>query len=227
MPALGDVKRLRGRGQARLSVVGRSSIVIGMVRKIRSAGRPVTAIILAGGRGLRMKGNKALLPVPGGTLLSRKVDQLRPHFDEILVSLSAGGRLDAAGVRSVEDEEPGAGPLAGIMAGLKAARNDVCVVVACDIPDIDIALLRRLARAAAAAEVVVPVTKAGQCEPLFAVYSKPVVPKIKVLLGTGTRKIIPLFDRCRTVFVAMGDEGWLRNLNTRRDYHDYLRQFRQ
>ena len=37
----------------------------------------------------------------------------------------------------VRDEVEGLGPLGGILAGLKAARNEACLVIACDIPEIE------------------------------------------------------------------------------------------
>ncbi len=202
-----------------------------MKRRIRCGGRPMTVIVLAGGRSRRMKADKAGLDVGGRTLLEHVLDQVQPLFDEVLVSLSPGQRVDytkrrgvsAPQLRIVRDEMPGLGPMAGILAGLTAARNDACMVVACDIPNVDAPFLRRLARAAAKSEIAVPVTAAGQFEPLFAVYAKSVIPKIEALLGSGERSLLPLFPKCRTVSVPLGNARWLRNLNTRADYNDYLR----
>jgi molybdopterin-guanine dinucleotide biosynthesis protein A len=212
-------------------------------RKIRCGGKPMTAIVLAGGRGRRMKADKAGLAVGGRTLLEHVLSQLEPNFEEILVSVSPGqatgpealsgrkpsGRAKHAAVCRgprpgvVEDEIPGLGPLGGILSGVKAAAYDACAVVACDIPDIDVPLLRSLARAAGDADIAVPVGPAGHFEPLFAVYRKSVVPEIEVLLRNGERSILPLFGRCRTVVVRLEDATWLRNLNTREDYRSYLR----
>lgn len=224
-----------------------------MKRKIRSGGKPATVIVLAGGKGRRMRANKARLTVRGETLLERVIGQVAPYFNEIVVSISPGqkvhvgeigragpgpsrkwrtGRKGPAlmtaaktgpGVRFVEDEVPDLGPLGGILAGLRAAGNDACAVVACDIADVNIPLLRKLARAAAAADISVPVTKKGQFEPLFAVYKKAVIPEIEALLQTGERSILPLFARCRTERVPLGDADALRNLNTREDYNAYLK----
>lgn len=192
-------------------------------RKIRCDGEAMTAIALAGGRSRRMRADKAGLAVGGRTLLEHVLSQLEPYFEEILVSVSPGQKICFASGRTVEDETPGQGPLGGILAGLKAAANEACAVVACDIPDIDIPLLRSLARAAGDADIAVPVGPAGHFEPLFAVYRKPVVPEIEALLRNGERSILPLFDRCRTVVVRLEDATWLRNLNTREDYRSYLR----
>jgi molybdopterin-guanine dinucleotide biosynthesis protein A len=229
--------------------------MVDMKRRIRCGGKPVTVIVLAGGRGRRMNAEKARLPVRGETLLERVIGQVAPHFDEVLVSVSPGQRASMVracgaraeparerradcrilgrkrnvakgpGLRFVEDETPGLGPMAGILAGLKAAANEVCAVVACDIPDVHVPLLRKLVRAAAGSEIAVPVTNAGQFEPLFAVYTKAAVPKIEKLLRAGNRSLIPLFGRSRTKSVPLEDAGWLRNLNTRKDYEAYLKSF--
>jgi len=212
-------------------------------RKVRCGGKPMTAIVLAGGRGLRMKADKAGLAVGGRTLLEHVLRQLEPYFEEILVSVSPGqatglealsrrkpsGRAKhAAACRGprpgvVEDEVPGLGPLGGILAGLKAAANDASAVVACDIPDINVPLLRSLARAAGDSEIAVPVGPAGHFEPLFAVYRKSAIPEIETLLQAGERSILPLFGRCRTTVLRLEDADWLRNLNTRADYESYIR----
>jgi len=171
-------------------------------RKVRCEGKAMTAIVLAGGRGSRMKADKAELAVGGRTLLERVLGQLEPYFEEILVSVSPGqaprltgpvGKRPASRAireasnrtsspRVVEDETPGLGPLGGILAGLKAATNDACAVIACDIPEIDLPLLRSLARAAGGTEIAVPTGPAGHYEPLFAVYRRSVVPEIDLPL---------------------------------------------
>ncbi len=217
----------------------------------------MTVVVLAGGRGSRMKADKAGLVVRGRTLLEHVLAQLEPLFDEVLVSVSPGQELGATktrrepagtrkkgsaknaggplavtrwkgrGSRFVEDEVPGLGPLGGILAGLRAAAHEACAVVACDIPDIDAGLLRRLARAAAVAEIAVPRDPEGRYEPLFAVYTRPVVPAAAALLRSGERSVLPLFDRCRTAVVAIEAGRRLTNLNTRADYLNYLNSLRR
>ena len=214
-----------------------------MAKMIRCGGKPMTAIVLAGGRSRRMKADKAALDVGGMTLLEHVLGQIAPFFDEVLVSVSPGQKpgFPAGGAKSrrpgsvtrsgrspsaprfIEDETPGLGPLGGLMSGLKEAQNDACMVIACDIPDIDLPLLRTLASATCGSEITVPVGPSGLHEPLFAIYRKSVIPRITALLGSGERSILPLFGCCRTVIVQFEDAGRIRNLNTRADYEAYLR----
>lgn len=200
----------------------------GVTETITCGGREMTALVLAGGRGRRMGADKAGLDIGGRTLLEHVLVQIEPLFDEILVSISDGRPPGTAGrarrrtdIRLVVDDVPGQGPVGGILAGLKAARNDACLAVACDIPDIDLDLLRLLARTACWSEIAVPVGPAGLYEPLFAVYRKSVIPRIEGLLASGERSLLPLFDRCRTAVVQFEDAGRIRNLNTRADYEAY------
>ena len=217
----------------------------GMKRKIRCGGKPMTAIVLAGGRGRRMKADKASLDIGGKTLLEHVLAQVEPYFEELIVSISKGqgrggpeglgkagtGRKSrpdegGSGLRPVEDEVRGQGPIGGILAGLRAARNDACAVVACDMPDIPIPLLRSLARAARDAEIAVPVDPAGHYDPLFAIYKRSVADAIEALLARGERSLLPLYSVCRTAVMPLGEKLRLRNLNTRADYESYIRSIK-
>jgi len=200
------------------------------------AGRPVTLIILAGGRSRRMKRDKAGLPMPEGTLLERILIQAEGYFEEILISLSAGQKISVGGsklppgrrpaVRRVEDEVPGQGPMAGILAGLKAASHGVCAVIACDIPDIHLNLMRRLVRQAEKYDVVVPLSPSGLVEPLFAVYRRRVRVKMQKLLDSGQRSLLPLLDAVRTCRLPLGSSARLKNLNTPDEYLSFLKSLR-
>jgi molybdopterin-guanine dinucleotide biosynthesis protein A len=83
-------------------------------------------LILAGGRGLRMGGaDKALLTLGGHTLLDRMMARLAPQVDQIIVAAGADPeriRRRYPGVIARDDGAfAGLGPLAGILAGLRAA----------------------------------------------------------------------------------------------------------
>ncbi len=198
-----------------------------MPGKMNCAGRPASLIILAGGKSARMGADKAGLPLPGGTLIGHVLGQVEDMFDEILISVSRGQAVDAPGCRTVEDAAPGQGPMAGILAGLKAAKNDLCAVLACDIPDVDTGFLRDLVGMARDFDIVVPVSPEGLCEPLFAVYRRSIIPEIETLIRARDLSILTLFERCRTRKVVLKDSGWLRNLNTPEDYRQYLRDLRK
>ena len=194
----------------------------GAMAKLRCEGRPVSLILLAGGKSRRMKADKARLPLPDGTMIQRILGQVEGLFDEILVSVSGDRDRRLPGCRIVPDEFEGGGPLAGIGAGLKAAANDVCAVLACDIPDIDVRFLGDLVRKASKFEIVVPVSKTGYLEPLFAVYRRCLVPRIGDALRAKEYSVLRLIEKSRALRVGMKSTDGLRNINTPGDYAEYL-----
>jgi molybdopterin-guanine dinucleotide biosynthesis protein A len=171
--------------------------------------------------------DKALIRVCGRRLIEIVLEQLRPHFGEILLSISPGRRLRLPGCRPVVDEIPGAGPLAALTSSLRAAVAEKCFVVACDIPSVNIELVRRLARAAAKADIAVPVTAEGRFEPLFAFYSRSVIPEAERLLKSGRSSIIPLLESCRTVRLELSGKDRLWNLNTKKDIREFMAFLKQ
>ena len=87
--------------------------------------RPL-GVILAGGLATRMGGgDKALLPLGTGTLLSHVIDRLRPQVAGLALNANgAASRLAAFGLPVLADEIADAGPLAGVLAGLRLAREN-------------------------------------------------------------------------------------------------------
>jgi len=184
----------------------------------------VTAIILAGGQSRRMQREKSLLPVNGRSLIETVIAQISPHFDEIIISTTAKDKFAFLNLPLIEDEMPGQGPLLAIMSALRVSAHTVNFILACDIPFIHIPFMREILSLAQAYDIVVPRYRDGKFEPLFAAYNRGIIPVIEKQLKRGDRKISSLFPACRTKFMAMDGQKWFCNLNTLKEYHDYLRQ---
>jgi molybdenum cofactor guanylyltransferase len=179
-----------------------------------------TAIVLAGGQSRRMGQDKALLPLEGRPLLEHVVDRLRPLFPEILVSAGQTDREPLPGVRVIPDEAPGHGPLMGIASALAASSHALNFVVACDMPEIDERLVRRLLAAARGHDGAVPLDREGRFEPLFAVYDRRVLPTVRARLAEGRRRIVSLYEDHDIVELPLAGAG-LVNLNTLEDYESF------
>lgn len=127
----------------------------------------ISALILAGGRARRLGGvDKRLLVVEGMPIFERQVTALRERVSEIIVSQRAGGP-DIAGYRTVRDEVSNGGPLAGIAAGLAAARTPWLLVVAGDMPYVQGALVDAMRARATEATDAVGLRVGDLPEPLF------------------------------------------------------------
>jgi len=185
----------------------------------------ISAIILAGGKSTRMNGNKALLPVYGKRLIEKIVHTLELYFKEIIISAQCNKQFDFLQHQIVLDEKPGNGPLMGILSALRASGNPVNFVIACDIPEINLAFIEEMIGHINNYDIVVPLSGKNKYEPLFSLYNKDVMPKIEELLSAGEKKISCLFPKCNTKFIPMKDNGWFYNLNTLTDYNRYLKKY--
>jgi len=185
---------------------------------------PLSFVLLAGGDSRRMKQDKALLPVQGVTLIEHILDQLEDLFQATFISVSDPRKFQFLKHQLIVDEKPGFGPMMGIKTALSISPYEQSFVMACDIPTIDENFLDNLIRDAKKNEITVSLSPGGRMEPLFAVYSKSVIPKIERLLKSGERSILSLLDICQIQTIQMDSNGWFKNLNTERDYRDFLKQ---
>lgn len=159
----------------------------------------VTGALLAGGASRRMGRDKRLLAIDGEPMARRAAMALAKASDELLVVVSPQQPLDAdlftgltPAPRMVEDRRSDAGPLAGLEAALGAARHDVVLVVAADMPWLAPALLthlaERLCHASAETDAVAAATRRGP-EPMLAAYRRGTLPTVTALLDAGERRM--------------------------------------
>lgn len=183
-----------------------------------------TAIVLAGGTSKRMGIDKSMLPVKGRPIIENICEQLRSGFEKLLISTNERNKFSFLGFEVVSDRVSGKGPLMGIASTLVASDNELNFVVACDIPHIRMTFIRRMLSQAAqgGADIVVPMTRDGQCEPLYAVYRKSVVRIMNEALSKDHRKLTDIFARCEVEFVEL--KASLPNLNTIAKYRQFQKQ---
>ena len=194
---------------------------------LRCEESPLSLIVLAGGSSRRMKKDKALLPVDAMTLIEYIIEQVKDRFAEILVSVSNPDNFNFLPYKIVVDEMPGLGPMMGIQSALLTSANEKNFVIGCDIPRINLNFLEDMVKKAKDSEIVIPVSEGRRLEPLFAIYSKAVQPKMKRLLDAGTTSLLPLFEVCQTHYMSIEKAAWFQNLNTDRDYQNFLKQIKK
>ena len=89
---------------------------------------------------------KALIALPtGGSMIEHAAQVARQVADEVFV-LGGEVRLPASleELTVLDDEKPGGGPLAGLCSLLKCADHGWGLLLACDMPYIESAVIRRL-----------------------------------------------------------------------------------
>jgi len=149
----------------------------------------MSGLVLAGGASRRMGRDKAQILFDSEPLVIRAVRTLARVCTDVVVASGDGHRLDHLGVTQVADAQPGAGPLAGIAAGLESARHDLVAVIAVDMPAASPAVLALLAGLWRGEAAVVPVV-AGRWEPLHAVWARSAAPGIAACLQAGERRVM-------------------------------------
>jgi molybdopterin-guanine dinucleotide biosynthesis protein A len=183
-----------------------------------------TAIIMAGGGSSRMGIAKSMLLIKNQPIIKHICDQLRGTFSQILISTDDVEKYAFLGFDCVPDKIAGQGPLMGIATSLQASANELNFVVACDIPHIDIRVVRKMLAEAVAVDMVIPTTDSDKYEPLFAVYRKSSLEAINEVLSSGARKISDAFALCRVKYIKLKTEQ-LTNLNTMAEYEEYREKY--
>ncbi len=164
----------------------------------------IDCIVLAGGRGLRFGQDKALEPIGQRSLLEQVVFQLSSFEGETLIVTAQGKSYPELygypKLRIVSDLYPNKGPLGGIYTGLKMSASCYNLVVACDMPFLNQALLRYMMEVAEGFDLAVP--RVGKLiEPLHAIYSKNCLAPIESLLKEDKMNVRGLFPLVRVRYV--------------------------
>ena len=149
----------------------------------------VTGLLVAGGQSRRFGADKARHPVEGRPMIERVHGVLSPLVATVLVSVRDRDTDYALPARRVVDAYPGAGPLAGLHAGLRHCQTPWLLALACDLPFLRAETLQALlaARPEDTEQPVVACTPDGQRHPLCALYPRSLAPVAERLLEADRR----------------------------------------
>ena len=186
---------------------------------LESSPLPCSILLLAGGRGQRMDGrDKGLLQWRGEPLIAHLQRLARPLTDDLIISCNRNLEHYAPYAdQLVSDDSPDfPGPLAGIRAGLFAARHEHLLILPCDVPQIDERLLADLRQIAQRNPQVPVMVRHGEFwEPLLCIIPTGLKDQVERAWQAGERSP-------RKVLLQLGgvglecpaDDPRLANLNT-------------
>lgn len=164
-----------------------------------------TGLILAGGQSRRMRdafadghGHKALLPVGGRPMLGLVIEALRPQAGALVLSANDDAKLFAAfGLPVVADPIEGfAGPLAGVLAGLRwsaahAPGATHVASVSADAPFLPPDLVERLSGALAGGSGSIALARSGgTVHPVIGLWPVALADDLEAWLQSGARKVL-------------------------------------
>src|SRR5215217_1770511 len=168
--------------------------------------RSVSIAVLAGGQSSRMGRDKALLELEpdGKPLLEIVLDRVQPLSDDVFVVASGRDAYATFGAPVQPDLYPGAAVLGGIGSAIRHATHDACLVVSCDHPFLNRALLSSMMATPGDWDVLVPVIRGESRQggkvirqTLHAVYARSCVPHIERAIAEGMLQIVSFFPKVR------------------------------
>lgn len=142
-----------------------------------------------------MDGEKPLRVLGGKTLLQHAIDLMHPLVDEVIVCSGKRNFDLPDGISHASDapEFAGKGPLAGVLAGLLAARFESALLLPCDCPFLGVQVLRHI-KIALETNSCAYITLDGFPQPLVAgVHCKAARSPIRLALQAGSFRVSPIW----------------------------------
>ena len=168
-------------------------------------------IILAGGKSSRMGTDKTRLLYGGETLLERAYRRFSEQFDTLI---SARGDVGIPDARVICDILPGLGPISGLHAALQEYES--VFLVATDMPFADPGIAKSVIEFGNGAAACAA-TSNGRVEPLFAYYTRAVLPELENAITANDYSLHSLLERVGARHFEAPSEI-LDNINRPEDY---------
>jgi molybdenum cofactor guanylyltransferase len=153
-------------------------------------------------------GKRKALEIVNNELLINRVLKIVSTIAEDIVIVTSSENYSCLkflkNVQIVKDIYPGAGALGAIYTGLKNIRNEYGLVVACDMPFLNVNLLKYMVDLSADYEIVVPKIN-DSLEPLHGVYEKVCADYIESLLEKNELLVRKLYKIARTLYIGEGE----------------------
>ena len=169
------------------------------------ADRPLTGVVLVGGASRRFGSPKALAEIDGETFVDRARRTLAAACDEVLVV----GKANELPFDVIDDSAPVRAPIAGVVAGLRAALNEVVVFLPVDCPRVTADVVRALGEACRDAAV-------PQTGPLPGAWAKAALPVLERRLAEGPLALYRAYDELDVVELQL-DPALLADVDTPND----------
>lgn len=182
-------------------------------------------LVLAGGRSTRMGQDKAELIHPDGRSLARRCCDLllEAGCESVVLSLRHDQEIpaDLDDQKIVRDPEGAShGPLAGIISGMNLHPESDWLVIACDLPRLDLATLEHLISSKLPEDPFLAYRSEsdGLPEPLCALYAAGALPILEKALAADFRcpRQVLIRNECR-LLVSVTQRA-LDNANTPQDW---------
>jgi len=171
----------------------------------------ITAVILSGGKSIRMKQDKALVKINDKTLLNHQIDKLSPIFDEVIISANTSYNCN---LKIINDIDRDKGPIGGIYTTLQNINTEKAFIIAVDMPFVTENIIKKLIDNSNDFDITIPIID-EKTEPTCAIYSKSCISTIKKQLAENNYRLTDFIAICKTNYVSfsLNDLDYFKNLN--------------
>ncbi|HEY7303133.1 MAG TPA: molybdenum cofactor guanylyltransferase [Bryobacteraceae bacterium] len=169
--------------------------------------------VLVGGQSSRMGRDKARLPLGSHLLVEDVAGKVAKVAGNVALIGDPALYADLP-FECIRDLHPGLGPLAGIETALAAAKADLNLIVACDMPGLASEWLDQLLVAAGRSTNLCVAVKdvTGVLHPLCAVYRRECLPVVRKAVAAHRLKLLDLLSALDAEIVRIAAP--LHNVNT-------------
>jgi molybdopterin-guanine dinucleotide biosynthesis protein A len=194
----------------------------------------ITGVVLAGGQGQRMGGcDKGWLLFREQPLVAHALRRLEPQVGALIINANRElARYHALGHRVVSDDsinvtKPYAGPLAGVLAAMRACTTPWMVTVPCDSPLLPCDLVARMVEAVVQAHMTpslatatTPSAGVHPSHPVFSLLHRSLEISLTAYLEGGGRSMHQWLNQEGALQVPFEDTAAFTNLNTMQELEE-------
>jgi molybdopterin-guanine dinucleotide biosynthesis protein A len=141
--------------------------------------------------------DKGLLEFRGKKLFSFILDQVQGVSDDVYIISNREDDDIYVPYRVFPDKILDIGALGGIYSALSYAQNALCLILACDMPFVNRALIELLRTEAAGFDAVIPELRDGMLEPFRAIYRTTCLPAVKAAIDAGERRAVSFLPQVK------------------------------
>jgi molybdopterin-guanine dinucleotide biosynthesis protein A len=190
----------------------------------------LSVAIQAGGMSSRMGQDKGLLPFGDGTLVEYILRQVENLGLDIYLITNQPENYRFLEIPVYSDIHKGIGALAGLHTILNYMESDYVLALACDMPFINIGLIKHMIGICEGVDIVIPsLGESGYFEPFRSIYSRSCLTHVEDAIRKGKRRVISFFDdlsvlKIEQEVIDQYDPSAMSflNINTPEDYQRLL-----
>jgi molybdopterin-guanine dinucleotide biosynthesis protein A len=158
---------------------------------------------MSGGKSSRMGEDKAFLPfVDGITILEYILNQIENFGEEQIIIANDVVRYQHFGLPVFPDVLPDLGALGGIYSAIYHSSYDHCLILACDMPFVNLSLIEFMAGLSPDFDIVMPRWKHEEfAEPFRAIYTKTCLNPIEDAIHAGHKRVVSFFKDVKIRFI--------------------------